>query len=215
MEAAVLAEIGRLRWRVWTGKEWGRARGLPTTGLWPQVGRGAPAAGRPAAHRERGRGEPYSGGLSVWEEAQVAQGGCRGRVELRGGGGLRRNGRRSGTFVGRTGRAAGVCCGLRGAGRCATFIGRAQRRDARLQCRGTAAILTCVCTRLQRTAGHSAAVRRGTRSHAAGSRSQATGAKGNWLLVPRGSRAWPARTPRRRNARRRDARQAAGALAAH
>jgi hypothetical protein len=147
MEAAVLAEIGRLRWRVWTGKEWGRARGLPTTGLWPQVGRGAPAAGRPVAHRERGRGEPYSGGLSVWEEAQVAQGGCRGRVELRGGGGLRRNGRRSGTFVGRTGRAAGVCCGLRGAGRCATFIGRAQRRDARLQCRGTAAILTCVCTR--------------------------------------------------------------------
>jgi hypothetical protein len=148
MEAVVPDEIRWLRWRVWPGKEWGRARGLPTTGLWPQVGGGAPTAGRPAAHRERGHGEPCSGGLSVWEEARVAQGGCRGRVELRGGGGLRRNGRRSGTSVGRTGRAAGVCCGLRGAGRCATFIGRAQRRDARLQCRGTTAILTCVRKRL-------------------------------------------------------------------
>jgi hypothetical protein len=49
--------------------------------------------------------------------------------------------------VGRRGRAAGVFCGLRGANRCAAFIGRAQRRDARLQCRGTTAILTCVRTR--------------------------------------------------------------------
>jgi hypothetical protein len=55
MEAAAPAKIGRLQWRVWPGKEWGRARGLPTTGLWPRMGGGAPAAGRPAARREHGR----------------------------------------------------------------------------------------------------------------------------------------------------------------
>jgi hypothetical protein len=33
-----------------------------------------------------------SGGPPVWEEARAAQVGCRGRVEMRGGGGLRRNG---------------------------------------------------------------------------------------------------------------------------
>jgi hypothetical protein len=54
---------------------------------------------------------------------------------------------RSGLLGGRTGRTTGMSCGLRGAGRCTTFIGRAQRRDARLQCRGTATILTCVRTR--------------------------------------------------------------------
>jgi hypothetical protein len=57
------------------------------------------------------------------------------------------NGCRRGLLGGRTDRTAGMSCGLRGAGRCAAFIGRAQRRDARLQCRGTVTILTCVRTR--------------------------------------------------------------------
>jgi hypothetical protein len=73
MEAAVRAEIGRLRWRVWSGKEWGRARGLLTTGLWPLVGGGAPAAGRLAAHREHGRGGLCSGELPAWDELRVAR----------------------------------------------------------------------------------------------------------------------------------------------
>jgi hypothetical protein len=55
-------------------------RGLPATGLW---GGGAPAAGRPTAHREHGRGGLCSGGLSVWEEARAPQGGCRGLGRLR------------------------------------------------------------------------------------------------------------------------------------
>jgi hypothetical protein len=39
MEAAVPAEIGRLRWRVRPGKEWGRKRGSPGLDLWPEMGR--------------------------------------------------------------------------------------------------------------------------------------------------------------------------------
>jgi hypothetical protein len=39
MEAAVPAEIGRLRLRVWPGKEWGRKRGSPGLDLWPETGR--------------------------------------------------------------------------------------------------------------------------------------------------------------------------------
>jgi hypothetical protein len=92
MEAGVPDEIGRLRRRVWPGKGWGRTRSLPTTGLWPRIGGGAPAAGQPAARREHGRGGLCSGGPPVCEEARVALGRCRGRVELREGGGLRRNG---------------------------------------------------------------------------------------------------------------------------
>jgi hypothetical protein len=61
---------------------------------------------------------------------------------------------------------------------------------------------TCVRRDRRRTAGRTAVVRRDTRSHATDSRSQATGAKGNRLLVPRGSGAWPARTLRRRDAQR-------------
>jgi hypothetical protein len=39
MEAVVPAEIGRLRWRVRPGKEWGRKRGSPGHDLWPETGR--------------------------------------------------------------------------------------------------------------------------------------------------------------------------------
>jgi hypothetical protein len=111
-----------------------------------------------------------------------------------------------------------MSCGLHGAGRCAAFIGRAQRRDARLQCRGTATILTCVCTR---PATDRWAHGGGTARHVLprdGSHSQATGAKGNQLLVPRGSGACPARTPRRWNVsraaqgRQAERRRAGGAL---
>jgi hypothetical protein len=52
------------------GKRWRRTRGLLATGLWPRMGGGAPAVGRQAARREHGRGELYSGGLPVWEEAR-------------------------------------------------------------------------------------------------------------------------------------------------
>jgi hypothetical protein len=111
-----------------------------------------------------------------------------------------------------------MSCGLHGAGRCAAFIGRAQQRDARLQCRGTATILTCVCTR---PATDRWAHGGGTARHVLprdGSHSQATGAKGNQLLVPRGSGACPARTPRWWNVsraaqgRQAERRRAGGAL---
>jgi hypothetical protein len=61
---------------------------------------------------------------------------------------------------------------------------------------------TCVRRDRRRTARRAAAVRHGTRSHATGSRSQATGAKGSRLLVPRGGGTWPARMPRRRDVQR-------------
>jgi hypothetical protein len=54
----------------------------------------------------------------------------------------------------------------------------------------------------RQTARRAAAVRSSTRSHASGSRSQATSVKGNQLLVPRGGGAWPARTLRRRDSQR-------------
>jgi hypothetical protein len=68
----------------------------------------------------------------------------------------------------------------------------------RLQCRGTAAILTCVRTRpvTDRWTSRSGRVRRRTRSHASGSRSQAIGVKGNQRLEAVGH--GPARTLRRR-----------------
>jgi hypothetical protein len=68
------------------GEGWRRKRGSPTTGLWPRIGGGAPAAGQPAARREHGRGGP-----PVCEEARATQGCCRGHVEFREGGGLRQN----------------------------------------------------------------------------------------------------------------------------
>jgi hypothetical protein len=61
---------------------------------------------------------------------------------------------------------------------------------------------TCVRRDRRQTAGRAAVVWRGTSSHAAGSRSQATGAKGNRLLVPRGGGDWPARTPKWRDSQR-------------
>jgi hypothetical protein len=90
----------------------------------------------------------------------------------------------------------------------------------RLKCHGTAAILTCVRMRpaTDRWTSRSGRVRHNTRSHVTGSRSQATGAKRNRLLVPRGGGAWPARTLRRRNAQRAaqgrqaDRRRSGGAL---
>jgi hypothetical protein len=122
MEAAVPAEIGRLRWGIRPGKEWGRKRGSPVVDLWPERGGGAPVVGRPAAYREPGRGEPCSGGLSVWEETRVAPGGCMDREELRGGAGLRQDDWRRGLLGrGRTGRTAGACCGRARAGRCAAL----------------------------------------------------------------------------------------------
>jgi hypothetical protein len=73
-----LAEIGRLRWRPWPGKGWGKMRGLPNVDLWPRMGGGALAAGRPTAHREHSRGGLCSSELPAWNEPRAAQGGCRG-----------------------------------------------------------------------------------------------------------------------------------------
>jgi hypothetical protein len=58
--------------------------------------------------REHDRGGLRSGGPPVCAETRATQGCCRGRVELREGGGLRRNGPEKGLLGRRTGRTAGM-----------------------------------------------------------------------------------------------------------
>jgi hypothetical protein len=66
------------------------------------MGREEPAAARPAAHREHGRGGLCSGEFPVWKGARAAPVGCMGREELRGGTGPLRNDRRALLGKGRT-----------------------------------------------------------------------------------------------------------------
>jgi hypothetical protein len=71
--AARLAGIGRLRWRPWPGKGWERTRGSPTVNLWPQMGGGAPVAGRSVAYCEHGCGGLCSGELPTWDMPRAAR----------------------------------------------------------------------------------------------------------------------------------------------
>jgi hypothetical protein len=67
------------------------------------------ASSRPAGGaREHDRGGLRSGGPPVCVEARATQGCCRGRVELREGGGLRLNGPEEGLLGGRIGRTVGM-----------------------------------------------------------------------------------------------------------
>jgi hypothetical protein len=75
--AARLTRIRPLRWRPWSGKEWGRTRGSPAVDLLPELGGEEPAAGRPVAHCEHGRGGLCSGEFPVWKGARAAPVGCR------------------------------------------------------------------------------------------------------------------------------------------
>jgi hypothetical protein len=148
MEGARLVGIGRLRWRPWPGKGWGRTRGLPTVDLWPRMGGGAPAAGRPAVHREHGRGRLCSGELPAWDEPSATQGGCRGSRAA-----AKRVGLRRYWPEGAAPRWGAQQCRwhelrrVRGA-RWAVFYRQGAATGRQLQCRGTAAILPCVRTRL-------------------------------------------------------------------
>jgi hypothetical protein len=142
--AARLTGIGRLRWRPWPGKGWGRTRGLPTVDLWSRMGGGAPAAGRPAAHREHGHDGLCSGELPAWDEPRATQGGCRGSRATAKRVGLRRywserrllGGARRQCHRHELRRARGA--------RRAVFYRQGAATGHRLQCRGTAAILPCM-----------------------------------------------------------------------
>jgi hypothetical protein len=65
MEAAVPAEIGRLRWRIRPGKEWGRKRGSPGLDLWPETRRKG-ARWRLAAVAGAGASAPVEGRRRRW-----------------------------------------------------------------------------------------------------------------------------------------------------
>jgi hypothetical protein len=72
MEAAVPAEIGRLRWLFRSGKEWERKRGSPGLDLWPKTGR--EGARRRLAEVESGVGR-WSFGSGEGEAPAVASNG--------------------------------------------------------------------------------------------------------------------------------------------
>jgi hypothetical protein len=70
---AAPAQIPVIRRRNRSGKGRRVARGSPTVDLWPRMGGGEPAAGRPAAHREHGRGGLCSGELPAWDEPRAVR----------------------------------------------------------------------------------------------------------------------------------------------
>jgi hypothetical protein len=131
------------------------ADGWRSTGSWPADGAqgaqprrcSAPASSQPGTRR--GRHREVVGGLGRLREVSACGGIGHGR---------------GGSPTARTGRA-GRRCGLRGDGRCAAFIGRVQRQDARLQCHGTATDIGLRAQgRRRRTPGQStAAVQCGTK----------------------------------------------------
>jgi hypothetical protein len=127
--AARLTGIGRLRWRPWPGKGWGKTRGLPTA----ICGRGWVEERRQLAGRRRTVSTVATGSVP----ASFQPGTNRGRHrEVVGGLGRLRNalacgdiGRSGGSSVGRAGSATGMSCGVREGHGERSFIGRAQRRD--------------------------------------------------------------------------------------
>jgi hypothetical protein len=212
-------------WGGGSGKNWvapvaGLAReGAEKDGLWPEMGRQC----------SRRRIAAVAGGTRSWSSCSGVTDGVVGTLAARVGSGKREEG--AWVVLRRRNHARpGLGIGAALAGLAARRLVRERpvcdlyRQGAvtgrRLQCRGTTAILTCVrmIPATDRWTSRSGRVRHSTRSHAMGSRSQATGAKRNRLLVHRCGGAWPAWTPMRRNAqhmaqgRQADSRRSGSAL---
>jgi hypothetical protein len=143
IEAAVPAEIGRLRWRVWPGKEWGRKRGSPGLDLWPETGRKS-SRRRPAA---------VAGGTRRWSFCSCTVDRMVGTPTARAGSGdrrvgawavpWRRNHARLALVVGAA-LAGPAARSLREDSRCAAFIAKTPRRNTGFNAAVRRPASTCV-----------------------------------------------------------------------